>query len=54
MSAVLEIRDLSVSLPRGGSGNVAILDGLNLTVDLERCLRWLEKADPEKPLRHWR
>jgi oligopeptide/dipeptide ABC transporter ATP-binding protein len=32
MSAVLQIDNLSVSLPRGRAGNVAILDELNLTV----------------------
>jgi len=32
MSAVLQIYNLSVSLPRGRAGNVAILDELNLTV----------------------
>ncbi|MGP8027243.1 MAG: dipeptide ABC transporter ATP-binding protein [Acidocella sp.] len=32
MTAVLDIRNLSVSLPRGGAGNVPILEHLDLTV----------------------
>jgi peptide/nickel transport system ATP-binding protein len=33
MSAVLRMENLSVSLPRGGRGNVTVLDELNLTVN---------------------
>ena len=45
---------LSVSLPRGGARNVAILDGLNLTVKSGKCWHWWGRAGPAKPLRHWR
>src|SRR5271168_2345263 len=50
MSAVLEIRDLSVSLPRGGAGNVAILDGLNLTVDSGKMLALVGESGSGKTI----
>jgi peptide/nickel transport system ATP-binding protein len=50
MSAVLEIKDLSVSLPRGGARNVAILDGLNLTVESGKMLALVGESGSGKTI----
>ncbi len=51
LTAVLEIRDLSgPPLPRGGAGNVAILDGLNLTVDSGKMLALVGESGSGKTI----
>jgi oligopeptide/dipeptide ABC transporter ATP-binding protein len=50
MSAVLDIKDLSVSLPRGSAGNVAILDGLNLTVEAGKMLALVGESGSGKTI----
>ena len=50
MSAVLDIRDLSVSLPRAKAGNVAILDGLNLTVEAGQMLALVGESGSGKTI----
>jgi oligopeptide/dipeptide ABC transporter ATP-binding protein len=49
MSAVLDIKNLSVSLPRGGR-NVAILDGLNLTVKAGEMLALVGESGSGKTI----
>jgi oligopeptide/dipeptide ABC transporter ATP-binding protein len=50
MSTVLDIKNLSVSLPRGGRRNVAILDGLNLTVKAGEMLSLVGESGSGKTI----
>ena len=50
MSAVLKLENLSVSLPRGGTGNIPILDALNLTVGAGEMLALVGESGSGKTI----
>lgn len=50
MSAVLKLENLSVSLPRGSTGNIAILDDLNLTINAGEMLALVGESGSGKTI----
>jgi oligopeptide/dipeptide ABC transporter ATP-binding protein len=50
MSPVLKLENLSVSLPRGAAGNIAILDDLNLTIQAGEMLALVGESGSGKTI----
>ncbi len=50
MSAALKLENLSVSLPRGGTGNIPVLDALNLTVGAGEMLALVGESGSGKTI----